>query len=52
MEKQKRTASVHEHIDLFERVDSHKPFLTWNHQKKQINANKYLLIFIGIHNTY
>ena len=49
MGKQKLTASVHEHIDLFERVDStHKPFLTLNHQKKQINANKYLLIFIGI----
>ena len=52
MGEQKQTASVHEHIDLFEIVDSHKQFLTWNHQKKQINANKYLLIFIGIRNTY
>ena len=52
MRKQKQTASVHEHIDLFERVGSHKQFLTWNHQKKQINANKYLLIFIRIPDSY
>ena len=52
MEKQKQTASVHDHIDLFESVGSPKQFLTWNHEKKQINANKYLLIFIGIHNSY
>ena len=52
MGKQKQTVSVHEHIDLFERVDTHIPFLTWDHQKKQINENRYLLIFIGIHNTY